>query len=515
MNTLIYDSFLEWVKKEPERKAILEGNSIAKSYRELFEMGCQIASTIDLNAIDEVKTVALLGNKSFNSIAVILGILFSGRAYSPLDINLPAIRYDKIFENFSPIGLILTGLSPQLRYELTRTKINPSFILDLVGDLPEEAFKGVPRLTLSGKKQFNGRQPLSYAYLLFTSGSTGKPKGVCISHNAANEALRMFQEHINIQEDDIIGNQVSLCFDLSMFDIFSSLSQGASICLIPPMVTSVPNRFLNYLNENAITSIFTVPSVVDYVLENTNSSFNNRSLRRLLLSGEPIALNTIRKIFKAFSSNLEVWNLYGATEIPYALAEKITNEKNLNSFSLKGRNVEVRIENEVADINGEEKSLIGELLIKSPAMLSGYLLEGNSNLTNLKYEEWYPTGDLASINEKNVITLHGRADRQVKIKGHRVELDAIEHEIENTPEVKEAAVIYHKDTKKLSAYITLITNCTEEEIKKRCQNSLSPFMRPDSFHIIKELPRTASGKKDRQKLISADDLQEIRKAHNG
>ncbi|MCB1160249.1 MAG: AMP-binding protein [Leptospiraceae bacterium] len=501
MSNLIYSPFLEWVKKEPGRRAIVEGESITKSYGDLFETGCQIASTIRLNATDEIKNIALLGHKTFNSVAAILGTLFSGRAYSPLDINLPAIRYDKIFTNFSPMGLILTGLTPQLRYELKKAKISPSFILDLAGDLPEDAFEGVPRLKLSKKKEFDERQPLGFAYLLFTSGSTGNPKGVCISHNAAHEALRMFQEHISIQENDVIGNQVSLCFDLSMFDIFSSLRQGASLCLIPPMFTSVPSRFVNYLNENSITSIFTVPSVVDYVLGNENSSFNNKSLKKLLLSGEPIALCTIRKIFKVFSHDLEVWNLYGATEIPYALAEKITHEKNLNSFSLKGTNVEVYIKDEVIAPKNREENLVGELLIKSPAMLSGYLLEGNSNLqTPLNYEGWYPTGDLASIN-KSVIMLYGRADRQVKIKGHRVELDAIEHEIESYPEVKEAAVIFNKDMKKLSAYITLIPNCTEEEIKKRCQSSLSPFMRPDSFHIMEKLPRTASGKKDRQKLI--------------
>lgn len=494
MSYTIYQPFLEWVSKDPTRPAVIDLEK-TWSYEEVYEKAVQIALALASYNNSKATRVAILGNKSNSSIGAILGALFAGFAYCPLDINLPAARLDKIFSILSPMGLILTGLTPPLKYALGRLREKPSFILDLGGDLPSHILTGIERINpLQGSYAIR-QVPENPAYIIFTSGSTGVPKGVSISHLAADSALDMFQEHVRINEADRICNQVALCFDLSVFDIFGSLRQGASICLAPVALTAVPNRFIQYLVDKSITSLFTVPSTVNYLIENTTKCLKDSALKNLLLSGEPLTASLLDKIESFFPLSLNLWNLYGATEIPYALAEKITKKKSPSFFSLKGKGVEIRIND------------LGELMVKSSAMLSGYHLEGSPTLYNPLKENWYPTGDRASIDAHGHVTLHGRKDRQIKIQGHRVELDEIEYELESYQEIQEAAVLFLEKESQLIAFIVLNLDFSEKkealDLEERCRASLPLIMCPRYYHFLSDMPRTPSGKKDRKALIEA------------
>lgn len=501
MSGIIYQPFLDWVRLAPMKPAI---SDLAQTwtYEDLYEKATRIASSLESSS--GINRSVIIGNKSNMSVAAIMGTLFSGQAYCTLDINLPSARFDKIFKILSPFNLILTGLTPPLKYELENTQIKPSCILDLEGDLPSEIFDGVGRLSFASSGIIKKSNPEDAAYIIFTSGSTGMPKGVSVSHKSADSALDMFQRHISIQENDRICNQVALCFDLSVFDIFGSLRQGAELYIIPTSISGVPNRFLKHVKEKKLTSLFTVPSTVKYIIENSIEDLKDSGLRNLLFSGEPLSSPLVKSIREFFPDTINLWNLYGATEIPYALAQKVEQEDSANSFSMKGKDVEVLIHGNTSN------SSIGELMIRSPAMLSGYMVKNQAQLyPPFKEGGWYPTGDLASLAPDGKISLHGRKDRQIKILGHRIELDEIEHELECFSEIKEAAVVFDEKSNALIGFVVLDNKSSkhinQSNLEELCQAKLPLIMCPKSFYFLSELPHTASGKKNRKLLIEQID----------
>jgi amino acid adenylation domain-containing protein len=495
----IFNHFITWVDKDPSRPAVTTLEQ-TWTYQELYNKSSQISYNLSKILNNRTQRIAILGHKSNNSVAGILGALFSGCAYCPIDNTLPPERLNQVLSMLSPYGLILTGLTPALRQALKELQQLPLFVLDLEGDLPNTIMTSVPRVELRSGNYIFSSNADSPAYIIFTSGSTGKPKGVVISHGAANAALNMFQEHIGVRDWDRVCNQVALCFDLSVFDIFGTLREGAHLYVAPTNLSAAPERLLYYLENKRITSWFTVPSTLNYILEYAGDAFSTAPIKRILFSGEPLTEELIHKIHIRVGREIDIWNLYGATEMPYVLAERINfKEKNTQFFSLKGRGIDLKISAE------------DELWVKSPALLSGYYVSPSAPLIDpLKESCWYPTGDRASIDREGNVTLFGRKDRQVKIQGHRIELDEIESVLEKMQEIKEAAVIYLPDMLKLVAFVVLKKEFTKtenvSEFEHYCQKWLPLIMCPQVIYVINELPKTASGKKDRKTLREESSL---------
>src|SRR3990167_4187637 len=184
----------------------------------------------------------------------------------------------------------------------------------------------------------------------------------------------MMFEHVHFHPADRIANQASLCYDLSMFDVFSGFVVGASIHLLPAHSVKIPKHFLNCLLHNHLTSLFIVTSAFEYLLKYTANIEYQLPLTNLLLTGEPVSDNLINLMKNRLIPTTNIWNLYSATEMPYAFAQRIHYENmfdGLKTFDQVGSQIKFMLE----DILGKANDQFGELVVEGDVIYSGYLTE--------------------------------------------------------------------------------------------------------------------------------------------
>jgi acyl-coenzyme A synthetase/AMP-(fatty) acid ligase len=488
------DVFLSAKTKWPDRIALVDAEG-TWTYAQLYNTALRYALHIRNHTKEDSGCIAIYGSKSLNSIAAILGSMLAGFAYMPIDLTWPAARIESVLKTAKPSLLILTDLNLYLKNQLLQlTDLPPLVDHTTVADLPDSTDNfNLPLI-----------QQEDIAYLLFTSGSTGTPKGVCVSHRAAIAALSMLFEHVPLKASDKIANQAALCYDLTMFDLFSAFSVGASVYLFAAHEVKVPQLFLDRLQAYQITSLFMVSSALEYILKNTDKTYQ-LYLKNLLLTGDPLSEKLIALI-KERAPECIIYNLYSAVEMPYAFAESIhlddTSRTNLNVFSQCGSLIQFQIKS-----NEDNQADEGHLIVQSPVLFSGYLQNGIS-LSEIKNNpiSQYETGDWVKLI-KSGIALSGRIDRQVKILGNRVELDDIETNLELTPWVQTAAIGFDKTRQRIIAFIeTKKTNLdfsdVQTRLKKWCHENLPAVMAPHEYFFINTMPRTTSGKRDRTMLMN-------------
>jgi acyl-coenzyme A synthetase/AMP-(fatty) acid ligase len=204
-------------------------------------------------------------------------------------------------------------------------------------------------------------------------------------------------------------------------------------------------------------------------------------------------------------SDVEIWNLYGGTEMPYVLAQRLLPEtfERANTFTQLGLNVSLSVfpfpDGVAAEaLPGRD---VGELVVHGPGIFSGYLDPASERL--ISSSRSHHTGDLVRAESSGRITILGRLDRQVKIDGVRVELDAIEWALESHPDVVEAAAVPTLDRLEVVAFVVSARKSPaslRRELEELCEGRLLPVECPSEYRLIERLPRTPSGKKDRKAL---------------
>lgn len=470
----IVNPFFEQCTQIPDKTALLEEDQDI-SYAGLRSCIEKVTAFLQTKQTQN-QCIAIALNRGINAATCIYGVLSAGAIYLPLDIKNPATRLNLIISDAQPRFIIGLGSAPDWLD-------NPEIWLDIA------------QLLLSETKSTFSTQvrATDLAAILYTSGSTGTPKGVALSHQALMNFSTWASHTFKLNQQDRIASLAPFHFDLSIFDLFSSLASGASVYFLPSRLSLSPSRLTNWLSEQQITCWYTVPSLLSFIaLKGALETTPLPDLKRILFAGEVFPSQHLIKLADLLADT-ELYNLYGPTETNVCCywpidRQRLTNDQAIPIGHAAG-NSQLTIDAET-----------GELLVNSLNNFAGYWQQGKLNPLNA---DFYPTGDKVSLNKQGEYEYLGRLDRMLKCSGYRVEPAEIEQCINRLDSIESCAVVGIKDLtsgQRPAAAIVLKNGANLAKAIKPLRQQLASYMQPCKFIVLDALPCLSNGKTDYQAI---------------
>jgi amino acid adenylation domain-containing protein len=472
----LLEAFYRQCRLVPDNLAFIEGD-LTLDYREVRKRVERLSALLSINNINGPR-IAIALDRGIHAAIAILAVLDSGACYIPLDLKNPPERLNFIIGDADPQCILGTGPAPAWLEKSTLWLA----IDEDPGPLPATV-------------QPNQADPEGLAAILYTSGSTGTPKGVALSHRALRNFADWASGAFNIGPDDRIASLAPFHFDLSVFDLFTSLSRGAAIHFVPSSLPLSPSRLTSWLKEHRISVFYTVPSLLGFIaLKGSLSTTPLPELRTLLFAGEVFPTATLRQLCDLLP-HVDCYNLYGPTETNVCCYWPVQQERLRDEQPIP-------IGHPACDAVLKIDEETGELLVRSPNNLSGYWRQGRLTASHSK-DSFYPTGDKVSLNEKGEYCYHGRLDRMLKCSGYRVEPAEIETAILRCSEVIKCAVVGVADNTsgyRPAAAVVLKEEGKLDTIVNAVRQRLPHYMHPCKFIVLESLPCLSNGKTDYQSL---------------
>jgi amino acid adenylation domain-containing protein/non-ribosomal peptide synthase protein (TIGR01720 family) len=482
--------FEEQVDRTPEATALVDGDARV-SYRALDERANRLAHHLRSAGVGPGVLVGLGLPRSAEMVVGMLAILKAGGAYVPVDLAYPPARIAQFLED---AHVIVTRASA--RATLPETAARAVLI-----DAEADAIAG-----RSAARPDAGVSPRDLGYVLYTSGSTGRSKGVAIEHRSAAALVRWAQGVFSPEELARVLFATSICFDLSVFELFVPLSTGGAVVVAANALAlpSLPAR-------GEVTLINTVPSAMAELVRGGNVP---PSVTTVCLAGEPLPAQLADQVY-ALPHVARLFNLYGPTE-----------DTTYSTWSLVERGTTPNIGRAIAGSTGYvldahlepvPVGVVGELYLGGAGLARGY--HGRPDLTAERFVpdpfgaaggRLYRTGDLTRYRADGALEYLGRADHLVKVRGFRIELGEIEAVLLGDRAVREAVVVVREDApgdKRIVAYVAPAEGAgavAGAALGAQIRTKLPEYMVPSAFVVMDALPRTQNGKVDRKALPAPD-----------
>lgn len=494
MRTILVTDYMEKTARQFPDKIAFADEKDSLTFSELRSLARHVAMGL-INRELFKKPIVVYLEKSPACIAAFFGAAYSGNFYTPLDMEMPKVRIDKIMSTLEPAIIVTDEAHVDAAREfaggieiITIEKLQTLCVDDELLDAVTERIIDTDVL-----------------YVLFTSGSTGTPKGVIIPHKGVVDYTEWVTQTFDIDETHIFGNQAPFYFDNSVLDIYQTLKTGATTYIIPTELFAFPFRLLAYLNEKKINIIFWVPSALCLVanlkaLENCKLS----CLRKILFCGEVMPTKQFNQWYAAVPDALYA-NLYGPTEITdvcaYYVIDKPILPEEVIPIGMPCKNTTIMVLNENGKVvQGNE---IGELCVRGTCLAYGYYNNSEKtaaafvqNPLNTSYPEIiYRTGDLVRYNDLGELVYVGRKDFQIKHMGHRIELGEIEAAVSSLEGIERCCCLY--DTKRSKIVLFYTGDVDSHWIIEQLRALVPEYMIPNRKIHLDDMPMNLNGKIDR------------------
>ena len=479
---------LTWLEESAHRDPqhiAFEDDSSALTYAQLLRRAQEIGSFLH-RCVPPQSPVLVYMDKSPDCIAAMLGAVYAGCFYTPIDLAMPESRMARIVSVLQPACILC-----EKRYLDKAEVLDQRARVICAEDMPSR----IDPLGLAEVRAQHIDNEL--LYVLFTSGSTGMPKGVAITHRSVIDFAEWACDALDIHADCRFGNQAPLYFDNSVLDIYCAIRMGAAVHFIPRKYFTFPGKMTAYLEEKQINTLFWVPSALTGV---ANAGALEKcvpfGLERIFFCGETMpckTLNTWRRVLP----EARYVNMYGPTEITdvctYFPVERDFADTDALPIGFPCGNTRVLL-------------IDGEICVTGTCLSPGYYNAPEKtaevfmpNPQRSGIAEWmYKTGDLGAYNERGELMFLGRKDSQIKKQGYRIELGEIECALCAHPQVSAGCCLYNTQTEQI---IAVYAGDAEEKLLLRAlKEKLPKYMLPDVFVHRDELPSTGNGKIDRVRL---------------
>jgi amino acid adenylation domain-containing protein len=492
----------------------LVSDGVRISYAELDALSTRISAQLRRAGLREGQVVGLISRRSIEATAAILGILKAGGAYLPLDISYPPelLRYI-CYDSGLSLALVEQALSANANADISsfwsgRTRyINVSEGLVGPSDDITTWEIGAASAGAAGAERAIGANDL--AYVMYTSGSTGRPKGVMVPHRAI---VRLVSDcnFVDLGPEEVILHLAPLSFDASTFELWGALLNGGQLAIVSASHPSL-NDIAEAIRVNGVTTLWLTAGLFHLMVESRLDGL--QPLRQLIVGGDVLSPPHVAKALKELPS-CRIVNGYGPTENTtftccYAIPQNPPPSGPIPIGSaIQGTTVYVLDIDRRPVRVGQE----GELYAGGAGVALGYL--NQPGLTAEKFIEdpfapeagarLYRTGDRVRQRPDGTIEFFGRVDRQIKLNGKRVELDAIEAHLRAEKTVLDAAVIAPVDSKGRRSVAAFVTprGLDPDALRRSLRARLPDFMVPTSITVLQSLPLSPTGKVDRGQLTN-------------
>jgi amino acid adenylation domain-containing protein len=482
----------------PDAVAVEHGGS-RLSYAELEARASRLAHRLRALGVGPEVRVGICLERSLDLVVALLATLKAGGAYVPLDPAYPTERTAFMLED-SGAAVLVTREGIAARLPPTGARV---LCVEALAEAPSDARFDA---AASGVREDN------LAYVIYTSGSTGRPKGVAITHRSAATLVHWAAEALGTDDLDAVLASTSVCFDLSVFELFVPLAHGGRVVVVENVLQ------LGELPASAgVRLLNTVPSAIAKLLETTGLP---PSVRTVCLAGEPLPTSLVDSIH-ATGTVERVFDLYGPSEDTTYSTFALRSPQGPETIGRPIANTQVFL----LDLRGQPVpvGVSGEIHIGGEGLARGYL--GRPDLTAERFVpdpfggapggRLYRTGDLGRYLADGRIQFLGRLDHQVKVRGFRIELGEIETALRRHPAVRDVVVTARQDApggRGLVAYVAAEEGRSTgaAELREHLRLSLPEYMVPSAFVLLERLPLTPNGKVDRRALPSPEAHREPR-----
>ncbi|MGA8116117.1 MAG: amino acid adenylation domain-containing protein [Actinocatenispora sp.] len=490
-------AFAAQAERTPDAVAAACGDE-SLTYAQLAARAAEVACRLAQQGVDPGSRVGLLAEQGLGLLTGILGVLYAGAAYVPLDVSWPA---DRMAFVLSDAGVKVLLAEP-----------DRGAGLDFAG----------ATVTLDGATGGSAGagpvacQPDDVAYIIYTSGSTGRPKGVMVSSRNVLRLVKGARTHLTFSPDDVFSLFHSAAFDVSVFEMWGAWLSGAQLAVVPYLAARDPREVHRRLAAHRVSVLSQTPTAFRQLAAvDAEGAERLDALRYIVFAGEPLDVRTLRGWLDRYGdAQPELINMYGTTETTVHATYHRVRAAELDPpvRNLVGRPLpDLRFHLLDSRLRPVPVGAVGEICIGGPGVAHGYA--GRPELTAERFvtdpftadSRLYRTGDVARWLPDGTLEFLGRGDDQVKIRGFRVEPGEVEAVLREHPDVADAVVVARAgratDTE-LAGYVVPRdgTRPSPADLRAHARRLLPEYLTPATVTVLDVLPRTSSGKVDKRAL---------------